>query len=375
MKKLVGIGEAIEDIRAGRMVILVDDEDRENEGDLVVAATAATPEILNFMFREARGLACLALGAEKVDSLRLPPMTANNRAPLGTAFTLSVNAREGITTGASATDRAHTIATIMADGCSMGDLSIPGHTHPLRARPGGVLVRAGQTEGSVDLARLAGLREGAVICEIMGDDGEMMRLDALLEFGHQHHIKVCTVADLIAYRMETESLVSPVAEVELPTDFGMFRCIAFENELDTRVHVAMVMGRPTPDVPTLVRVHRADLVADVFGFTGDGTTNRLRWSMERIAQEGTGVVLYLRTGTDGSMTVDTFRSWLSRRRSKGPEVPVAPQKMDFREFGLGAQILSHVGCGKLRVITNAPRIPDNSVRGFGLSIVDRVPIQ
>ncbi len=371
MHGIADIALAIEDIRKGRMVILVDDEDRENEGDLVIAGSKVTPRAINFMATYARGLTCVTLPSEKVDAIGLPDMVRDNRAPLGTAFTVSVDAAV-TTSGISARDRATTTQVLMRDDCTMADLRAPGHTFPLRARKGGVLVRAGQTEGSVDLSRLAGLKPGAVICEIMNEDGTMMRLDGLLEFGARHDIKVVTIADLIAYRMQKESFIKAVADVELPTDYGNFRAVAFENELDTRVHMALVMGEVRPDRPTLIRVHRADLVADVFGFTGGGEHNRLDWALRRIAQEGHGVILYLRTGANGEMGVDTLSAYLNKRRGDAPK---GPARMGFREFGLGAQILSHLGLRQIRVITNNPQMPFHSVRGFGLEIVERVPVE
>ena len=371
MAKIADIAAAIEDIRKGRMVILVDDENRENEGDLVCAAEKVTPQLINFMITHARGLVCVPLPEEKLDALALPPMTQDNRAPLGTAFTVSVDA-VGMKSGISAKGRSTTTQTLMRDDVTLADLKVPGHIFPLRARKGGVLVRAGQTEGGVDLTRLAGLKPGAVICEIMNPDGSMMRLDGLLEFGEQHGLKVVTIEDLIAYRMQKELFVRPVAEVDLPTDYGVFRCIAYENELDTHVHIAMVLGDVRVDEPTLVRVHRADLVCDVFGFTGDSTQNRLDWSMRRIAEEGRGVVLYLRSAASGEMAIDSLTRWM-HRHGKGTQKP-ASAAMNFREFGLGAQILSDLGLRQLRIITSSPNVPFTAVRGFGLKIVERVPI-
>ncbi len=372
MKGIATIEEAIEDIRKGRMVILVDDEDRENEGDLVVAADKVSAQAINFMATHARGLICVALPAEKIDALALPPMTANNRAPLGTAFTVSVDAKT-VESGISAKGRAATARTLMHEGCTIDDLKTPGSTFPLRARRGGVLVRAGQTEGGVDLTRLAGLRPGAVICEIMNPDGTMMRLGDLLEYGKQHGLKVVSVADLIGYRMRKESLVKAVAEVELPTDYGLFRAVAFENELDTCLHIALVMGEIHPDVPTLVRVHRADLVGDVFGFKGNRSIGRLEWSLKHIADAGRGVLLYLRTGANGEMALDSLQAHLTRTKQSVRSKTKQLGPMGFREFGLGAQILSHLGLNKIRVITGNPR-PLAALSGFGLEIVEHVPI-
>ncbi len=366
------IPEAIEDIRNGRMVILIDDEDRENEGDLVIAADHVTPQAINFMAVEARGLICVSLPSEAVDRIGLAPMARHNRAPLGTAFTVSCDAADVRGTGISASERAHTVTVLMREDCSLDHLRTPGQTFPLRARPGGVLVRAGQTEGSVDLARLAGLRPGAVICEIMNPDGTMARLPELLTFGQRHGIKVVSVADLIAYRLRNECFVRAVADVPLPTAYGRFRAVAFENDLDTHVHLALVMGTPSPDVPALVRVHRADLVADVFGFTPGRAKGRLEWSLKRIAEEGNGVLLYLRTGANGEMAVDGLRTFLSPPGTAASQ-PASPPAMDFREFGVGAQILSSLGLKRIQVMTNNPQ-PFHGLSGFGLEIVAWVPV-
>jgi 3,4-dihydroxy 2-butanone 4-phosphate synthase/GTP cyclohydrolase II len=374
MTTIAPIADAIEAIRRGRMVILVDDEDRENEGDIVVAADFATPENLNFMACEARGLICVALPSERVDALGLPPMAVKNEAPLGTAFTVSVDAVTCLGTGVSASDRARTIAVLMDDTVDRAQLRTPGHTYPLRARPGGVLVRAGQTEGGVDLSRLAGLRPGAVICEVMNPDGTMMRLPGLLELGERHGLPVVTVADLIAYRLDHEPIVRRVAEVDLPTDYGHFRAILFESAVDTTVHAALVMGDIGRD-PTLVRVHRADLLTDVFGYLGHGATGlppgeRLRWSLERIAQEGRGVLLYLGPQSDGELALETLEAHISRERG-GPGR--SAHAMSFREFGVGAQILWQLGLGKLRIIANQP-FPLTAGGGFGIDVVEWVPL-
>lgn len=370
MSRVDQIEDAIEDIRKGRMVILVDDEDRENEGDLVIAADKVTPRALNFMACHARGLICIALGQERVDALGLAPMTTRNRAPLGTAFTVSVDANS-TTLGFSAHDRAETVLALMSETSTRKDFRVPGHSFPLGARPGGVLVRPGQTEGGVDLARLAGLRPGAVICEIMNEDGSMMRLDGLLEFGKEHDMKVVTVADLIAYRMRKESFVKPVAETLLPTDYGEFRAIAFENELDDHVHLALVKGTVRADTPTLVRVHRGDLLADVFGHSPNNSGNRLQLALEKIAEVDTGVILYLRSSLHGEMAIDSMRYQLAKSRGEDPK----PQggHMNFREFGIGAQILSNLGLRKLRIIANNP-FPLTAARGFGLEVVEWVPM-
>lgn len=386
-RRVAPIEDAIAAIAAGRMVILVDDEDRENEGDIVVAAQFATAENINFMAKEARGLICVALPSDRIDALGLGPMAARNEAPLGTAFTVSVDAVACRGSGVSAADRALTVQEMVRPDSTRASFRVPGHMYPLRARPGGVLVRAGQTEGGVDLSRLAGLQPGAVICEIMNPDGTMMRLDALLEFGRLHSMPVVTVADLIAYRLDHEPLVRPVAEVSLPTDYGEFRCIVFENAADTAVHAALVMGSPTRDEPTLVRVHRADLLTDVFGLDGAlrlpmapgaplptvAAGSRLDLSLRRIAAEGKGVLLYLGTQNDGEAARQTLRTVSASLRSAGTPRLAGPPAMNFREFGIGAQILWQLGLGKLRIIANHP-FPLIAGRGFGLDVVEWVPL-
>jgi 3,4-dihydroxy 2-butanone 4-phosphate synthase/GTP cyclohydrolase II len=370
MSRVDEIEDAIEDIRKGKMIILVDDEDRENEGDLVIAADKVTPKALNFMACHARGLICIALAQERVEALGLSPMTSRNRAPLGTAFTVSVDANS-TTLGFSAHDRAETVLALMSETATRKDFRIPGHSFPLSARPGGVLVRPGQTEGSVDLARLAGLRSGAVICEIMNDDGSMMRLDDLLAFGREHDMKVVTVADLIAYRMRKESFVQPVAETLLPTDYGEFRAIAFENELDDHVHLALVKGTLRADTPTLVRVHRGDLLADVFGHSPNNSGNRLEMALSKLSKADSGVILYLRSSLNGEMAIDSMRYQLAKTQGKAPKQHTG--HMNFREFGIGAQILSNLGLRKLRIMANNP-FPLTAASGFGLEVVEWVPI-
>src|SRR5512144_2248331 len=282
------IEDAIEDIRQGKMVILVDDEDRENEGDLTLAAEMVTPERINFMAKHGRGLICLTMTAEKCEQLRLPLMVASNTSSFGTAFTVSIEAKKGVTTGISAADRAHTILTAVADGARADDLARPGHVFPLRAKPGGVLVRAGQTEGSVDLARLAGLKSAGVICEIMNEDGTMARMPELKKFAKEHGIKVCTIADLVAYRMKHESLVKRAADVLLPTRYGGdFRVIGFENDVDKVEHLALVKGEIIGDEPVLVRVHSECLTGDVFGSRRCDCADQLHKAKEIIDQAGT----------------------------------------------------------------------------------------
>ncbi len=373
------IEDAIAAIRDGRMVILVDDEDRENEGDLVIAADAVTPEVLAFMAREARGLMCLALTAERCDELGLEPMVVNNTAPLGTAFTRSIDHRSiaGVR-GISASARATTILKAIDGATTARDFVTPGNVFPLRARPGGVLMRSGQTEGSVDLARLAGRAPAGVICEIMGPDGTMMRLSKLLEFGERHRILVTTVAALIRYRLEHERLVRLVSRARLPTEHGTFEVRAYENAIDGHIHVALVHGEPRADEPVLVRVHRADAVADVFGLGVHKARNSLERALARIAREKAGVVVYLRPDGDTDLLDARLRYYGALVRGERPE-SVDPRSgrggpMGFHDFGIGAQILGELGLSKIRVMTNTPR-SFKGLSGHGLEIVDWVPIE
>jgi len=377
--RIAPIEDAIEAIRQGRMVILVDDEDRENEGDLVVAADAITPEIVAFMAREARGLMCLALAPERCDALGLPPMTEHNTAPLGTAFTRSIDHRSvaGVR-GIAASARATTIRKAVDPATPAAEFVTPGNVFPLRARPGGVLVRSGQTEGSVDLARLAGRAPAGVICEIMGPDGTMMRLGKLLEFGARHGLLVTTVAALIRYRLEHERMVREVSRARLPTEHGTFEVRAYENTIDGHIHVALVHGEPRADEPVLVRVHRADALADVFGLGVHKARTSLERALSRIAREPAGVVLYLRpTGDDDPLDV-RLKYYGALMRGERPEASASAASlgggaMGFHDFGLGAQILSDLGLGKIRVMTNTPR-SFKGLSGHGLEIVDWVPL-
>jgi len=368
------IADAIEDIAAGRMVILVDDEDRENEGDLVVAAQYATPEALRFMMEEGRGLICLALDPSIIERLDLAPMAQNNESPLGTAFTVSIDAARGIGHGASAIDRAETVRVAIQPSAAPDDLVSPGHMFPLRARPGGVLVRSGQTEGSVDLARLAGLVPAGVICEIMAQDGTMARLPTLLEFGRRNGIRVVTVADLIAYRMRTERLVTCEAESDLPTRFGNFRMRVYTSHVDGSTHVALQLGSVDTAGETLVRVHRANMLADVFDFTLSVSRSHLERAMQAVAHAGGGVILYLATDRGADDIVSLLDVYAAR--SKGEAEPeVARRKasaLDFRDFGTGAQILVDMGVKRLRVLTDRPRRM-RGIGGFGLEIAECVP--
>ncbi len=371
------IEDAIADIRAGKMVILMDDENRENEGDLCMAAETVTPEAINFMAKYGRGLICLALTEERIRELGLGMMVAENRAPLGTAFTVSIDARHGITNGISAADRAATIRTATRDGTRPEDLIVPGHVFPLRARRGGVLVRTGQTEGSVDLARLAGLKPAGVICEIMRDDGAMARLPDLERFAATHGLKICTVADLIQYRLRCDSLVHRVAEARINSRYGGdFRVLVYHTDVDDGEHLVLIKGTIDPDEPILVRAHAEFLPGDVFRMAERNTAALLHEAMKIIAREGKGVVLYLRREGRGS---EISASTGKPRRAGGkavrnPSTDPASQQRDFREYGTGAQILRDIGVRKIRLLSNFPRRLV-SLPGYGLEIIECVPLQ
>jgi 3,4-dihydroxy 2-butanone 4-phosphate synthase/GTP cyclohydrolase II len=369
------IEDAIEDIRAGRIVIVVDDEDRENEGDLVCAAEKITPDIINFMAREGRGLICLPLTESRLDELQIPLQVPDmdNTSRFGTAFCVAIEARRGVTTGISAADRATTVLVAVDPNTRPADLSRPGHVFPLRARNGGVLVRPGQTEASVDLARIAGLTPAAVICEVMNEDGTMARLPQLRVFAARHSLKIVSVADLIAYRMKTEVLVRRVAESDVPTAYGTFHAIAYENTINGDLHLAMHMGEITPD-PTLVRVHAHCVLGDVFGSLYDKAGWQLFRSLEIIAREGRGVVLYLNR-TDRRMELVQH---LKAYAAVDPAVPPSEAKVpevhgDIRDYGVGAQILHDLGLRKLRILSNHPR-KLAGIEGFEMEVVDFVPI-
>ncbi|HEV8486313.1 MAG TPA: 3,4-dihydroxy-2-butanone-4-phosphate synthase [Blastocatellia bacterium] len=375
------IQEAVEDIRAGRMVIIVDDEDRENEGDLACAAEKVTPEIINFMARFGRGLICLSMTPERLDELQIPLQIseADNTATRGTAFCVSIEARRGVTTGISAADRATTIQVAVDPRSKPSDLARPGHVFPLRARRGGVLVRPGQTEAVVDLARIAGLTPAGVICEIMNDDGTMSRLPELRVVAAEHGIKIISVADLVSYRMSNELLIRRAGEASVPTVYGEFRAFAFTNEINSDVHLALVMGEIDGEQSLPVRVHSQCVLGDVFGSVRDDTGWQLHRSLELIAAEGRGVLLYLRQEGRGLGLVNQLHAYrLTDERNRDAveaDLEVAGVlKMDPRDYGIGAQILHNLGVRKMRLITNHP-VKRAAIEGFGLEITDRIPIE
>ncbi len=370
------IDRAIEELREGRFVVVVDDEDRENEGDLVLAAEKVTPEAVNFMAREGRGLICLALTEERCAELSLPLMVEENTSNFGTAFTVSIEARESVTTGISAADRAATVLAAIDPATKPSDLARPGHMFPLRARAGGVLKRAGQTEASVDLARIAGLHPSAVICEVMNEDGSMARVPDLARFCEKHGLRMVTVADLIRYRMKTERLVQRVAAPHVPTQYGDFRLIAYRSDLTHEEHIALVLGEITEEEPVLVRVHSQCLTGDVFRSLRCDCGAQLDLAMEKIAEAGRGVFLYLLQEGRGIGLFNKLRAY--ELQDEGHDTVSANEKLgfppDIRNYGIGCQILRDIGVRKMRLMTNNPS-KYVAIGGYGLEIVERVPLE
>jgi 3,4-dihydroxy 2-butanone 4-phosphate synthase/GTP cyclohydrolase II len=369
------VEEALERFRNGEMVILVDDEDRENEGDLAMAAELVTPEAVNFMAMYGRGLICLTLEEKLCDQLELPPMVSDNSSPYETAFTVSIEARTGVTTGISAADRARTIQVAIADGATAADLVRPGHIFPLRARDGGVLVRTGQTEGSVDLSRLAGLKSAGVICEIMRDDGTMARMPDLEVFAKEHDMPIVSIADVIEYRLRKERLVRRAAEAKLPTRHGSFTSIVYENDVDNFQHMALVKGDVSGDEPVLVRVHSECMTGDIFGSARCDCGEQLHEAMHMIEEEGKGVIVYLHQEGRGIGIVNKIKAYALQ--DDGRDTVEANEELgfdaDLRDYGIGAQILVDLGIKNLKLMTNNPK-KIVGIEGYGLSVTDRVPI-
>ncbi|MCX5860904.1 MAG: bifunctional 3,4-dihydroxy-2-butanone-4-phosphate synthase/GTP cyclohydrolase II [Desulfomonile sp.] len=376
MGPLATVEEAIDEIKQGRIVILVDDEDRENEGDLTMAAEKVTPEAINFMTKFGRGLLCLSMTRAKIESLDVPMMVANNKSPYGTAFTVSIEAARGVTTGISACDRCVTILTAIDKDSVPKDLISPGHVFPLMARTGGVLVRAGQTEGSADLARLAGFEPAGVICEVMNDDGTMARLPDLAVMAEKHGLKICTIKDLIQYRTRNERLVRRGAETVLPTEFGGdFRLIVYENDVDNHHHVALVKGEITPDEAVLVRVHSECLTGDVFGSRRCDCGNQLEKAMQMVQEAGKGVILYMQQEGRGIGLLNKIRAYALQ--DQGCDTVEANLRLgfkpDLRDYGIGAQMLADLGVRKMLLMTNNPT-KIVGLEGYGLEVVEQVPI-
>ncbi len=376
MHSFASIDEAILEIQEGRMVILVDDEDRENEGDLTMAADKITPEAVNFMAIHGRGLICVSLMGERADELDLLPMVSVNTASLGTAFTVSVDAKRNVTTGISAGDRAETIRQIVDPETKPYDLARPGHIFPLRAKNGGVLVRAGQTEGSVDLARLAGLNPAGVICEIMSPDGTMSRMPELKEFAQAHNLMIVTIQDLVEYRMRRESLIKQVSETTIPTRFGTFQVKTYQGTIGGEIYLAFILGDPTPEEDVLVRVHSQCLTGDVFGSFRCDCGSQLEAALEKISEEGMGVLLYVTQEGRGIGIINKLKAYALQ--DEGLDTVQANEalgfKADLRDYGLGAQVLADVNVKKMRLMTNNPR-KIVGLEGYGLTVTGRVAIE
>ena len=375
--KVNTIEEAIKDIKKGKMVILVDDEDRENEGDLTIAAEKITPHAINFMAKYGRGLICLSLLPEKVEELKLPMMASENTSHFGTAFTVSIEARKGVTTGISASDRAKTVLTAINPKTKPEDLAKPGHIFPLKSQSGGVLKRAGQTEGSVDLARLAGLYPAGVICEIMNDDGTMARVPHLMKFARKHGLKIITIKDLIKYRMRKECFVRRLSSTKLPTQHGgEFIAITFENMIDNSVHIALVKGDIRPEEKILVRVHSECLTGDVFGSRRCDCGEQIHKAMNMIKKEGKGIILYMRQEGRGIGLANKLKAY--ELQDQGLDTVQANVKLgfkpDLRDYGVGAQILVNLGVRNMRLMTNNPK-KIIGLEGYSLRVVERVPIE